>query len=67
MNGCVITCSHITKSQKLEMKEKLLLMGGRYTDDFNTSTTHLVTESVQSMKYCVSVLYHIFKSYFLHK
>jgi hypothetical protein len=53
MSGCVISCSHIAKVKKLEIREKIQLMGGCYTDSLMSTNTHLITESVKSEKYLV--------------
>ncbi|XP_044258153.1 DNA topoisomerase 2-binding protein 1 isoform X2 [Tribolium madens] len=51
MAGCVVSCSHIPKARKLEIKEKVQLMGGCCTDQLISTNTHLITESVKSEKY----------------
>ncbi|XP_008190279.1 DNA topoisomerase 2-binding protein 1 isoform X2 [Tribolium castaneum] len=51
MAGCVVSCSHIPKARKLEIKEKVQLMGGCCTDQLMSTNTHLITESVKSEKY----------------
>ncbi|KAJ3642726.1 hypothetical protein Zmor_025484 [Zophobas morio] len=51
MSGVVVSCSHILKARKSEIKEKVQLMGGCYTDSLMSTNTHLVTESVKSEKY----------------
>lgn len=60
MAKCVISCSHVSKARKLEIKEKVQLMGGCYTDNLMSNNTHLVTESVKSQKYLVRFYFQIF-------
>lgn len=57
MSDCVVTCSHIPKTRKLEIKEKIQSMGGIYTDKLVQKNTHLVTDSVLSEKYAVSLFF----------
>lgn len=54
MADCVVSCSHLPKSTKAAIKEKVQLMGGCYFDDLTCKNTHLITESVKSEKYLVS-------------
>lgn len=54
MSDCVVTCSHIPKKEKLEIRYKIQSMGGIYTDTLVQKNTHLVTDTVLSEKYVVS-------------
>ncbi|KRT81161.1 hypothetical protein AMK59_5270, partial [Oryctes borbonicus] len=51
MEGCYITCSHLPKAVKEDIKIKVQNMGGRYTDSIFSVNTHLVTDCVKSEKY----------------
>lgn len=53
MYECIITCSHLSKIVKEEIKEKVKKMGGCYVDDLLKENTHLITGSVKSEKYLV--------------
>lgn len=55
MIDCVVTCSHVPKKNKQEIKEKIQSMGGIYTDTLVSKNTHLVTDTVLSEKYVVSI------------
>lgn len=59
MRDCVITCSHVPKKMKLEIKTKIQSMGGIYTDTLVQKNTHLVTDTVLSEKYAVSIIWLI--------
>lgn len=54
MYNCVVTCSHLPKLAKVDIKEKVELMGGCYVDSFVEKNTHLVAGSAKSQKYLVS-------------
>lgn len=54
MRDCFITCSQISKEEKLEMKEKIKLMAGHYTNVLVEANTHVIADSVKSEKYTVS-------------
>lgn len=60
MYDCIVTCSHLPKNIKLQMKTKIELMGGCYVDSLLEKNTHLITGSAKSEKYLVSC-YSIFK------
>ncbi|XP_018580230.1 DNA topoisomerase 2-binding protein 1 [Anoplophora glabripennis] len=51
MYKCIVTCSNLSKIKKMEIKEKVQLMGGCYIDTLVEKVTHLVTDSPKSEKY----------------
>lgn len=53
MYDCIITCSHLSKIVKAEIKEKVEKMGGCYVDTLLAKNTHLITGSAKSEKYLV--------------
>ncbi|KAL3278933.1 hypothetical protein HHI36_016451 [Cryptolaemus montrouzieri] len=55
MYNCIVTTSHLSKSAKMEICEKVQKMGGYYTDDLRENTTHLVTDSVETKKYMKAI------------
>lgn len=57
MIDCIVTSSYFPKKKKMEMKEKIELMGGIYIEDLTENCTHLVTDTVNSEKYIVSIQY----------
>ncbi|CAH1971985.1 unnamed protein product [Acanthoscelides obtectus] len=56
MYGCIVTASCLSspKKAKADIKTKVELMGGCYSDDLITKTTHLVIGSVMSEKYLLA-------------
>lgn len=54
MYNCIVSCSHLSKIVKEEIKEKVEKMGGCYVDALLTENTHLITGGVKSEKYLVS-------------
>lgn len=54
MRNCVVTCSHLPKKTKQEIRQKVERMGGIYTDTLVQKNTHLVTDTVLSEKYAVA-------------
>lgn len=55
MRDCFVTCSQISKKEKQEMKEKIMLMAGHYMDVLVEANTHVIADSVKSEKYLVSI------------
>ncbi|CAG9853524.1 unnamed protein product [Phyllotreta striolata] len=51
MYDCIVTCSFLPKELKLEMKNKIQLMGGYYSESLVEKTTHLIAGSAKSQKY----------------
>ncbi|XP_045460670.1 DNA topoisomerase 2-binding protein 1 isoform X8 [Harmonia axyridis] len=51
MYDCIVTSSHLPKSVKTEISEKVKQMGGYYSDVLSDNTTHLIADSVKSAKY----------------
>lgn len=60
MSDCVVTCSHLPKKDKQEIRQKVQRMGGIYTETLVQKNTHLVTDTVLSEKYAVSKSYCCF-------
>lgn len=56
MYDCIVTSSHMSKSVKTKISEKVRSMGGYYSDALSENTTHLIADSVKSAKYMVSKL-----------
>lgn len=54
MRNCFISCSFLSKEEKQEIKDKVRLMGGYYSDSLAEGNTHLISGSVKSEKYIVS-------------
>ncbi|XP_050511327.1 DNA topoisomerase 2-binding protein 1 isoform X1 [Diabrotica virgifera virgifera] len=54
MYNCIVTCSHLTKNHKMEVRNKVELMGGCYVDNLVEKNTHLVTGSAKSEKYLIA-------------
>lgn len=65
MSECNISCSHLSKTEKSELKNKIQTMGGIYTDNMTKKVTHLVTDSVNSQKYHVCNMYFVLCQYYL--
>lgn len=57
MLDCTVTCSSFSKKEKLQIQEKVQYMGGVFTQTLSANCTHLVTNSVKSEKYIVSITY----------
>lgn len=53
MYGCIITSSNLSKIKKMEIKDKVQVMGGCYIDTLAEKITHLVTDNPKSEKYLV--------------
>ncbi|KAJ8920478.1 hypothetical protein NQ315_005346 [Exocentrus adspersus] len=51
MYECIIACSNLPKIKKLEIKERVEIMGGCYVDTLVEKVTHLITDSPKSEKY----------------
>ncbi|XP_071053799.1 DNA topoisomerase 2-binding protein 1-like isoform X2 [Onthophagus taurus] len=51
MSDCVVCTSHITKSKRDCLKEKIQLMGGQFTEGLFEPNTHLITDNVKTEKY----------------
>ncbi|KAJ8954963.1 hypothetical protein NQ318_000394 [Aromia moschata] len=51
MYDCIVTSSNLSKSIKMEIKEKVQIMGGCYVDNLVEKVTHLVTDNPKSEKY----------------
>ncbi|XP_022903997.2 DNA topoisomerase 2-binding protein 1-like isoform X1 [Onthophagus taurus] len=51
MSDCVVCTSHINKSKRDCLKEKIQLMGGKFTEGLFEPNTHLITDSVKTEKY----------------
>ena len=57
MRDLIICPSGLQKEQKKEIKELVNFMGGYYTDSLKDCVTHLVTNSVRSVKYETATRY----------
>lgn len=51
MKDLVICATNMSKDEKKELKQLVLFMGGKYLDDLKEEVTHLVSKSVNSLKY----------------
>ncbi|XP_031332401.1 DNA topoisomerase 2-binding protein 1-like isoform X2 [Photinus pyralis] len=51
MAGCTIAFSSLTKKEKQELQDKVVLMGGYVSPSLTGLCTHIVTNSVKSEKY----------------
>lgn len=56
MRDVFLSCSGMSKEDKKTIKEKLQLMGGQYSDTLLENNTHLVTNSVMTLKFKVQKL-----------
>lgn len=51
MRNIHVTATNLSKEEKKELKKLVLFMGGRYLEDLTDVVTHLVSNSVTSLKY----------------
>lgn len=56
MSGCTITCSSFPKPERKNVQDKIQFMAGYYSPSLMENCTHLVTDSVKSEKYIVSII-----------
>ena len=54
MRDVVVCCTNISNEKRLELKERILAMGGIMIGDFTQSVTHLLAGEVGSKKYKVA-------------
>ena len=51
MKDIIITTTHLKKEEQKEVKNLVKFMGGTYLNDLRDNVTHLVSNSVGTLKY----------------
>ncbi|KAF2357957.1 BRCT domain [Trinorchestia longiramus] len=54
MHGVSVTCTGLSKTERERMKQLVQYMAGQYVCDLSSSVTHLIADTVHSVKYRVA-------------